>query len=304
MNARSATPPIFAGRLASTRPASPGMEAPGGSVQPYTVEIVDSRGMIGAYATHWGRSMSMQQSTEHAHHDHPRHSHDTATPATAAGTIYTCPMHRQVRQVGPGLCAICGMALEPEMPSVDDDESPELKDFARRFCWTLPLTAIVFVIAMLGDRVPLSPTIRSWIELALSAPVVIWAGWPFFQRCVQSIRNRSPNMWTLIGIGVAAAFGFGVVATVAPGVFPAEFHEHGRVAVYFEAAAVIVSLTLLGQLLELRARSKTSAAIRVLLGLAPKTARRVAADGTEADVPLDHVVVADVLRVRPGEKVP
>ena len=245
----------------------------------------------------------MQQSTEHAHHDHPRHGHDTSAPAAAPGTIYTCPMHPQVRQVGPGLCPICGMTLEPEMPSVDDDESPELKDFARRFWWTLPLTAIVFVIAMLGDRVPLSPTLRSWIELALSAPVVLWAGWPFFHRCVQSIRNRSPNMWTLIGIGVAAAFGFSVVATVAPGVFPAEFHEHGRVAVYFEAAAVIVSLTLLGQLLELRARSKTSAAIRALLGLAPKTARRVAPDGTEADVPLDQVGVDDVLRVRPGEKV-
>jgi len=245
--------------------------------------------------------------TPHAHHGHGVHG--PANPAAVAdaapaGTIYTCPMHPQIRQVGPGTCPICGMALEPELPSMEDEDNPELRDFSRRFWWTLPLTAVVFVLAMLGDRVPVRADTRSWIELALATPVVLWAGWPFFERCVQSIRNRSPNMWTLIGIGVAAAFTYSVVATLAPGVFPADFHEHGRVAVYFEAAAVIVSLTLLGQLLELRARSKTSAAIKALLGLAPKTARRVAADGTEADVPLDHVVVADVLRVRPGEKVP
>ncbi|HET6435626.1 MAG TPA: heavy metal translocating P-type ATPase, partial [Xanthomonadaceae bacterium] len=230
-----------------------------------------------------------------------------APPAQAmpAGTIYTCPMHPEIRQEGPGTCPICGMALEPEMPSLDEEDNPELRDFGRRFWWTLPLTAAVFVLAMFGQYVPaLSPATRTWLELALSAPVVLWAGWPFFQRWAQSLRNRSPNMWTLIGTGVGAAFGYSVVATVAPDLFPASFREHGRVGVYFEAAAVIVSLTLLGQLLELRARSKTSAAIKALLGLAPKTARRLRDDGSEEDIPLEHVHVGDRLRVRPGEKVP
>lgn len=225
--------------------------------------------------------------------------------AAPAGTIYTCPMHPQIRQEGPGACPICGMALEPEMPSLEDEDNPELRDFTRRFWWTLPLTLIVLALAMLGHRVTfLSTEARTWIELVLSAPVILWAGWPFFERCAQSIRNRSPNMWTLIGIGVAAAFGYSVVATLAPDLFPASFREHGRVGVYFEAAAVIVSLTLLGQLLELRARSKTSAAIKALLGLAPKTARRINEAGAEEDIPLDHVHVGDRLRVRPGEKVP
>ena len=231
-------------------------------------------------------------------------------PAAHAGTapldaIYTCPMHPEVRQQGPGTCPICGMALEPEMPSLDEEENPELRDFSRRFWWTLPLSVVVLLLAMFGHSLPALPTAtRTWIELALTTPVVLWAGWPFFVRCVQSIRNRSPNMWTLIGIGVAAAFGYSVVATVAPGLFPDSFRDHGRVGVYFEAAAVIVSLTLLGQLLELRARSKTSAAIKALLGLAPKTARRVNDDGSEEDIPLEHVHVGHVLRVRPGEKVP
>lgn len=240
------------------------------------------------------------------------------TAMSHAGAIYTCPMHPEIRQEGPGTCPICGMALEPEMPSLDEEENPDLRDFSRRFWWTLPLSVIVLVLAMFGDRIAEIPSetlaalgfrgwsssTRSWIELALSAPVVLWAGWPFFERCVQSIRNRSPNMFTLIGIGVAAAFGYSVVATIAPDLFPLSFRDHGRVGVYFEAAAVIVSLTLLGQLLELRARSKTSAAIKALLGLAPKTARRINADGTEDDIPLEHVHVGDRLRVRPGEKVP
>ena len=227
-----------------------------------------------------------------------------AVPAPA-GTIYTCPMHPEIRQEGPGTCPICGMALEPEMPSLEDEENPELRDFSHRFWWTLPLTAVVLMLAMFGQYFPALPTpARTWLELVLSAPVVLWAGWPFFERCAQSIRNRSPNMFTLIGIGVAAAFGYSVVATIAPDLFPASFREHGRVGVYFEAAAVIVSLTLLGQLLELRARSKTSAAIKALLGLAPKTARRLDADGSEEDIPLEHVHVGDRLRVRPGEKVP
>ncbi|SJZ61503.1 heavy metal translocating P-type ATPase [Novilysobacter spongiicola] len=221
------------------------------------------------------------------------------------GSMYICPMHPEVRQDHPGTCPICGMALEPEMPGLDDEKNPELVDFSRRFWWTLPLTLVVLVLAMVGHRFASLPTdVRTWLELVLTAPVVLWAGWPFFERCVQSIRNRSPNMWTLIGIGVAAAFGYSVVATVAPGLFPDSFREHGRVGVYFEAAAVIVSLTLLGQLLELRARSQTSAAIKSLLGLAPKTARRLRDDGTEEDIDLSHVHVGDRLRVRPGEKVP
>ncbi|WDJ08224.1 heavy metal translocating P-type ATPase [Xanthomonas campestris] len=229
----------------------------------------------------------------------------TTAPAAAAGTTYTCPMHPEIRQQGPGTCPICGMALEPEMPSLEDEDNPELRDFSRRFWWTLPLSLVVLALAMFGHYLPgLSATARSWIELVLSAPVVLWAGWPFFERCVQSIRNRSPNMFTLIGIGVAAAFGYSVVATVAPELFPASFREMGRVGVYFEAAAVIVSLTLLGQLLELRARSKTGAAIKALLGLAPKEARRLNDDGSEEDIALSHVHVGDRLRVRPGEKVP
>ncbi|WP_133478719.1 heavy metal translocating P-type ATPase [Cognatilysobacter segetis] len=232
----------------------------------------------------------------------------SAAPAAvvvATGTVYTCPMHPQIRQPGPGSCPICGMALEPALPAPGDEDNPELRDFSRRFAWTLPLTILVLLLAMLGHglRWP-SPAVRSWIELLLATPVVAWAGAPFFLRCLQSIRRRSPNMWTLIGLGVAAAYLYSVAATIAPGAFPTSFREHGRVGVYFEAAAVIVSLTLLGQVLELRARSKTSAAIRALLGLAPKTARRLRDDGAEEDVPLSHVHVGDRLRVRPGEKVP
>jgi Cu+-exporting ATPase len=214
-------------------------------------------------------------------------------------------MHPAVRRPGPGNCPICGMALEPEMPTATEERNPELEDFKRRFWWTLPLTLVGVALAMGAHAVmPASPAAMSWIELVLATPVVLWAGWPFFVRCIDSIRNRSPNMWTLIGIGVAAAYVYSVLATVAPQLFPAEFRAAGRVGVYFEAASVIVSLTLLGQILELRARSQTSAAIRALLGLQPKTARRIASDGTEADVALSDVQLGDILRVRPGEKVP
>ena len=221
-----------------------------------------------------------------------------------AGTIYTCPMHPEIRQDHPGNCPKCGMTLEPLIP-LDEEDNSELIDFQRRFWWTLPLTIVVTVLAMFGHRLGwFAMATQSWIELVLSLPVVLWAGWPFFVRGWQSIMKRSPNMWTLIGLGTGAAFVYSVVATVAPGVFPASFVAMGRVAVYFEAAVVIISLTMLGQILELKARSQTSAAIKSLLGLAPKTARRINADGGEEDVPLSHVHVGDVLRVRPGEKVP
>ncbi|MCU6435272.1 heavy metal translocating P-type ATPase [Undibacterium sp. Jales W-56] len=229
----------------------------------------------------------------------------TYLPA-AEGTIYTCPMHPEIRQPAPGNCPICGMALEPLMPSLDAEDNPELNDFRRRFWSTLPLSGAVFALAMFGHMwLPAGLPRQNLIELALSTPVVLWAGWPFFHRFGQSIGNRSPNMWTLIGAGVAAAFGYSLVATFAPGLFPPSFATHaGRVGVYYEAAAVIVSLTLLGQILELRARSQTSAAIKSLMQLAPKTARRIRPDGSEEDVPLTHIHVGDTVRVRPGEKVP
>ena len=230
---------------------------------------------------------------------------EKAPQAVPPGTIYTCPMHPEIRQDHPGNCPKCGMSLEPVLPDLDETENPELVDFQRRFWWTLPLTGVVTVLAMLGHRLGwFDMATQSWIELVLTIPIALWAGWPFFVRGAQSVINRSPNMWTLIGLGTGAAFVYSVVATVAPQLFPASFVSMGRVAVYFEAAAVIISLTLLGQILELKARSQTSAAIRSLLGLAPKTARRIAADGSEEDVPLTHVHVGDLLRVRPGEKVP
>jgi len=221
------------------------------------------------------------------------------------GTIYICPMHPQIRQPTPGTCPICGMALEPEMPSLEADRSPELEAFTHRFWWTLPLSILGVALAMGGHRfMPLAPQSMSWLELVLATPVVLWGGWPFFVRCLSSIRTGNPNMWTLIGIGVAAAYVYSLLATISPQLFPDAFREGGRVAVYFEAASVIVSLTLLGQMLELRARSQTSNAIRSLLGLQPKTARRIAQGGGEEDIPLTHVHIGDILRVRPGEKVP
>jgi Cu+-exporting ATPase len=214
-------------------------------------------------------------------------------------------MRPEIVRNAPGSCPICGMALEPMMPSADEEDAPELRDFSRRFWWTLPLTLVTLALAMLGHRTGfLTADQRSWIELVLATPVVAWAAWPFFNRWAASIANRSPNIWTLIGTGVGAAYLYSVAATLAPEIFPASFREHGRVGVYFEAAAVIVSLTLLGQLLELRARSSTSAAIRALLRLAPPVARRLRADGSDEEIPLDHVHVGDRLRVRPGDKVP
>lgn len=218
---------------------------------------------------------------------------------------YTCPMHPEVRQFGSGSCPKCGMALEPVQPDLEERENPELTDFRQRFWLTLPLTLVVFVLAMFGHRLQwFDMGVQSWIELVVATPVVLWAGWPFYVRGLQSIIHRSPNMWTLISLGTGAAYVYSIVATVAPHVFPASFVSMGRVAVYFEAAAVIISLTLLGQLMELQARSQTSAAIKSLLRLAPKTARRIRDDNFEEDIPLTHVHVGDKLRVRPGEKVP
>ncbi len=248
----------------------------------------------------------MHSHDPHAHHAHPPAA-DAAAPAGPV-TEYTCPMHPEIRRNAPGNCPKCGMTLEPVLPAggnEDDAGSGELADFRRRFWWTLPLTLVSVVLAMFGHRLGwFHGTQQSWIELALTTPVVLWSGWPFFVRAMQSVAFRSPNMWTLIGLGTGAAYTYSVVATLAPDVFPAQFISMGRVQVYFEAAAVIVSLTLLGQILELKARSETSAAIRSLLGLAPKTARRIGPDDTEDDVPLAHVHAGDRLRVRPGERVP
>jgi P-type Cu+ transporter len=228
-------------------------------------------------------------------------------PVAPAGAIYTCPMHPQVRQVGPGSCPICGMALEPEQVSLDDAPDPELIDMTRRFWIALVLTLPVFAIEMgshLGMMHLIPPLWSNWISFALTTPVVLWAGAPFFVRGWRSLVTRHLNMFTLIAMGTGVAFLYSVVGTLAPQVFPSAFRDmHGAVAVYFEAASVITVLVLLGQVLELRARERTSGAIRALLGLAPKTARRVTAQGDE-DVALDRIVVGDLLRVRPGEKIP
>ena len=223
------------------------------------------------------------------------------------GTIYTCPMHPEVRQVGPGSCPICGMALEPETVSLDDKPDPELIDMTRRFWVALVLTLPVFVIDMtahLGGIHLLESQTSNWLSLALATPVVLWAGWPFFERGWQSVKTRNLNMFTLIAMGTGVAYIYSVVATLAPQLFPQAFRDHhGAVAVYFEAAAVITVLVLLGQVLELRARAQTSGAIRALLGLAPKTARRISETGDE-DIDIDAIAVGDLLRVRPGEKIP
>jgi P-type Cu+ transporter len=228
-------------------------------------------------------------------------------PALPAGTIYTCPMHPEVRQVGPGSCPICGMALEPEQVTLDDKPDPELVDMTRRFWIALVLTLPVFAIEMAGhafgiELVPMGWA--NWISFVLATPVVLWAGAPFFVRGWQSVVTRNLNMFTLIAMGVGVAYVYSVVGTLAPDLFPPAFRDmHGQVAVYFEAAAVITVLVLLGQVLELRARAQTSGAIRALLGLAPKTARRVTEHGDE-DVAIEAIAVDDRLRVRPGEKVP
>jgi Cu+-exporting ATPase len=240
------------------------------------------------------------------------HGHGHSPPPAAAppGGQWTCPMHPEIVRDGPGSCPICGMALEPRVPSAGGDgDNPELADMTRRFWASAVLTFPLLVLAMgsmwsaIAHAVPAG--LRGWLELALASPIVLWGGWPFFVRFRDSIANRSPNMFTLIGLGVAVAYVYSVVAVLAPGIFPPAFRGHGGgVELYFEPAAVIVTLVLLGQVLELRARGRTGAAIRALLKLSPKRARRVRPDGGEEDVPLEHVHPGDRLRVRPGESVP
>ena len=235
----------------------------------------------------------------------------TQQPKPVPGQRYTCPMHPEIIRDAPGSCPLCGMALEPLTVSLEDEKNPELVDMTRRFWVAVALSIPVFVLGM-SDLIPGQPLQRvipmrtlAWVQLVLATPVVLWGGWPFFVRAWQSIVNRSLNMFTLIGLGVAVAYLFSLIAVVVPGIFPPSFRDHhGNVPVYFEAAAVITTLVLLGQVLELRARSQTGQAIKALLGLSPKTARRINADGNEDDVPLDHVHVGDRLRVRPGEKIP
>ena len=230
-----------------------------------------------------------------------------ALPQAAEGSTWTCPMHPEIRRDEPGQCPICGMALEPLEPTLEEGANPELIDMSRRFwvstAFTVPLVVLVVAAELFGLE-PLPMTQSMWVQLALATPVVLWGGWPFFERFAASLKTRNFNMFTLIGLGVGAAYAFSVVATVAPAMFPQSLRTmDGLVPVYFEAAAVITTLVLLGQVLELRARSATGKAIRALLGLAPKTARRVR-DGKDEDVALADVQVGDVLRIRPGEKVP
>src|SRR6266851_3681135 len=232
------------------------------------------------------------------------------TAPIVARAEYTCPMHPQIVRSEPGACPICGMALEPRTISAEEEENPELRNMTRRF-WVSTVLTLPLLASVMGDMLPgqplrhlVSPRVAAWAQLVLATPVVLWGGWPFFVRGWQSLVHRSLNMFTLIALGTGLAYAYSVAATLAPGLFPAAFRVHGEVGLYFEAAAVITVLVLLGQVLELRARSQTSGAIRALLGLAPRTARRVRADGGEEDVALDAVQVGDRLRVRPGEKVP
>jgi P-type Cu+ transporter len=235
--------------------------------------------------------------------------YSTGAPPAAAvvseGAVWTCPMHPQIRQAGPGACPLCGMALEPEAQSLDDAPNPELVDFTRRL-WVAGVLSIPLLLLSMGAEMfglhLVSMSASPWFQLALTAPIVLWAGWPFFQRGWASLFTGHLNMFTLIAIGVGAAFAYSLVATVAPGLFPPSFGGHaGMVPVYYEAAGVVVTLVLLGQVLELRARAATGRAIRALMDLAPKTAHRIAADGSESEVSLDQIVTGDRIRIRPGE---
>lgn len=273
---------------------------------------------------HPGHVMPDGTVMEGAHHGHAGHAQHAQHPPQSrqarqlprraeqgvSGQVeYTCPMHPQVRQIGPGNCPICGMALEPVVATAEQGESPELRDMTRRFWIGTALTVPVFALEMGGHLTNLNhllgQQLSNWLQLLLGTPVVLWAGWPFFVRAVASVKHRSLNMFSLIALGTGAAWLYSIVGTVMPQVFPAQLRlADGAVAIYFEAAAVITVLVLLGQVLELRAREKTSGAIKALLGLAPKTAIKVNADGSDETVPVDAIQAGDLLRVRPGEKVP
>ena len=268
--------------------------------------------------THVMPDGTVMKGSMHEHHDHSAHANHDAHSSAAAKPApkgdqsqveYTCPMHPQVRQMGPGNCPICGMALEPVLATTEQGESPELRDMTRRFWIGTALTVPVFALEMGGHLTNLNhllgQQLSNWIQLLLGTPVVLWAGWPFFVRAVASVKNRSLNMFSLIALGTGAAWLYSIVGTVAPQLFPENLRmADGAVAIYFEAAAVITVLVLLGQVLELRAREKTSGAIKALLGLAPKTAVKVDAQGNDETVQVDSIQVGDLLRVRPGEKVP
>ena len=238
--------------------------------------------------------------------DMPHSSPGPADPGPSpSGAVYTCPMHPQIRQNHPGSCPICGMTLEPVLPSAAPQDNRELDDFRRRFYISLPLVIVLFAISMGGHIAAwLNPGVQNWVELLLAAPVVLWAGKPLLIRGWESVKTRNPNMWTLIGAGTSVAFLYSLAATVVPGWFPAVFARDGHVPVYYEAAAIIISLSLLGQVLELKARSRTAEAIRSLMNLAPSTAHLVLPNGVESDIPLKEVQPGDVLRVKPGEKIP
>ncbi|MDB5859729.1 MAG: copper-translocating P-type ATPase [Ramlibacter sp.] len=245
----------------------------------------------------------------HQHHQPSADAGQGADQKDGKDVEYTCPMHPQIRQMGPGNCPICGMALEPVIATGGTGENPELRDMSRRFWTGLALTAPVFFLEMGGHLFDIGhlvgPQTSNWIQLFFGSPVVLWAGWPFFTRGWASVKNRSLNMFTLIALGTGAAWLYSIVGTLAPGLFPPELRRHGgAVPVYFEAAAVITVLVLLGQVLELRAREKTSGAIKALLELAPKTATRVRPDGSDETVQIDAIQTGELLRVRPGEKVP
>ncbi|WP_275406126.1 MULTISPECIES: copper-transporting P-type ATPase [Ramlibacter] len=269
---------------------------------------------VGAPSTHahgHGHSQAQKHHDHHHHHAAPAKGSGAAPAAVTGGkdVEYTCPMHPEIRQMGPGNCPICGMALEPVIATGETGESPELRDMTRRFWIGLVLTLPVLFLEMGGHLFDIGHLVRpqtsNWIQMLFGTPVVLWAGWPFFVRGWQSLLNRSLNMFTLIALGTGAAWLYSMVGTLAPGLFPPELRGHeGAVAIYFEAAAVITVLVLLGQVLELRAREKTSGAIKALLDLAPKTAVRVGSDGSDETVQIDTIQVGEHLRVRPGEKVP
>lgn len=254
---------------------------------------------------HTGHGMKMEGMDMPMHHHGDTDRPSLPTAPDSPGAVYTCPMHPQIRQDHPGACPICGMALEPLLPSATVPDHAELDDFRRRFYFSLPFVVLIFIISMGGHLAAwMKPGVQNWVELLLAVPVVLWAGAPLLARGWESVKTRNPNMWTLIGAGTSIAFLYSLAATIVPGWFPSVFVHDGHVPVYYEAAAIIISLSLLGQVLELKARSRTAEAIRALMNLAPSTAHLVVPNGMESDIPLKDVQPGDVLRVKPGEKIP